>query len=365
MESDDGNDLSAIHTGMMELTLDGSLFVPDEDSVSDEDSSNDAAKEPGEQELRRKSLNRFLESCNIEKLTRPRKKWEDAGERTQRNNVKKATDVIVAVLEVITPGDAAQLWDALQSSMMVDKELESGENADRKYLEALAETYRNASSWDTRRQVLSIMADLVPVKRLQRYLPGITEYRVKIARQHKNVFGRGVPIPTSYSPRMRVEPNQLDHFLTFITGPHIIQDLPFGQKYLKLSNGEVLETPNVIRCMIPERIVIQYTKYCEEVGFQPFGRTTMLAILANCSATVRKSLQGIDYIAAEGSKAFDDLCLVVNRLEECGQLRRDDAEHCKSCLKNGKQYLKSDYKVFLNKFHIHLIHFPFLFIGRE
>ena len=194
--------------------------------------------------------------------------------------------------------------------MLVDKELVSGESVDRKYIVALAETYKNASSWDTTRKVLSIMADLVPFKRLQRYLPGLTEYRVKVARQQKRVFGRGVPLPTNYSPRMRVEPNQLDHFLTFITGPHIIQDLPFGQKYLKMSNGEVFDTPNVIPNMIPERIVMQYTKYCEEVGFQPFGRTTMLTILANCSAAVRKSLQGINNIATIFSAISQDNCYV-------------------------------------------------------
>ena len=59
-------------------------------------------------------------------------------------------------------------------------------------------------------------------------------------------------------------------------------------------------------------------------------------------------MQGIDYIAAEGSKAFDDLCHVVRRLEECGVLKRDVARQWKSCLKIGKQYLKSDYKVFKN-----------------
>lgn len=330
------------------MTLDHSLFVPEESSGSDEESKNVPAEESSEQYLRRKQLNKFLESCNVEKLTRPRKRWEEAGARTRTNHVKKAKDVIVAALDVIMPGDAAYLWDALQSSMLVDKELGSAESDDHKYLEALAETYKNASSWDTRRQVLSIMADLVPFKRLQRYLPGVTEYRVKIARQHKSVFGRGVPLSLKYSPRMRVDLNQLDHFLTFITSPHIIQDLPFGQRYMKLSTGEVLETPNVIRNMIPERIVIQYTKYCEEAGFQPFGRTTMLTILSNCSATVRKSLQGIDYIASEGSKAFDDLCHVVRRLEECGILKRDVTELWRSCLKNGKQYLKSDYKVFKN-----------------
>ena len=204
--------MSDRNSGMMELTLDESLFLPEESSCSDEESTQVPTEEPREQYLRRKQLNKFLESCNTGKLTRPRKRWEEAGARTRKNHVKRAKDVIVAALDVIMPGDAAYLWDALQSSMLVDKELGSVVGDDHRYLKALAETYKNASSWDTRRQVLSKMADLVPFKRLQRYLPGITEYRVKIARQHKNVFGRGVPLPSKYSPRMRVDPNQLDHF---------------------------------------------------------------------------------------------------------------------------------------------------------
>ncbi|CAH3108923.1 unnamed protein product [Porites lobata] len=155
---------------------DESLIVPDEDSVS---SSDEELQEPNNEYIRREHLNRFLETCNVQKLTRPRKRWAKAGARTHSNHMKKAKDVIVAALDVITPGDAAHLWDALQSSMLVDKELGYEGSADRKYLEALAETYKNASAWDTRRQVLSIMADLVPIEHLQSYLPGITDATVR------------------------------------------------------------------------------------------------------------------------------------------------------------------------------------------
>ena len=55
---------------MMELTLNDSLFVLSESSDSDENSSSDPTEEPSEQHLRRKQLNRFLESCNVEHLTR-------------------------------------------------------------------------------------------------------------------------------------------------------------------------------------------------------------------------------------------------------------------------------------------------------
>ena len=71
----------------------------------------------------------------------------------------------------------------------------------------------------------------------------------------------------------------------------------------------------------------------------------MLNILSTCSATVRKSLQGLDYIAANGSKAFDDLCAAVTRLQECGAISRESKDEWQSSLISGKHYLKLDYKV--------------------
>ena len=104
---------------------------------------------------------------------------------------------------------------------------------------------------------------------------------------------------------MYVEPEKLDHFLSFITSTHIVQDLPFGEKSLKLSSSAVIKVPNVIRSIIPEHIIEQYKGYCLESGFTPISCSMLCRILNVCSATVRKSLQGIDYVAAEGAKAFE------------------------------------------------------------
>ena len=71
----------------------------------------------------------------------------------------------------------------------------------------------------------------------------------------------------------------------------------------------------------------------------------MLRILSCCSATVSKSLQGLDYIAAEGTKGFDDLHRILDRLGECG-LRRDLVSHYQKSLKEAKHYLKAEYKVY-------------------
>ena len=128
-------------------------------------------------------------------MNQPKKSWEQLSTRTKNVRVSKAKDSVVASLKVISPGNPAALWDAMKSSQSVEKALDTENQSplDKKYLEALAETYQNVSSWDTRRQVLSIMADLTPYSVLQQFIPGITDYRIKVARQHSIEHGRGVP----------------------------------------------------------------------------------------------------------------------------------------------------------------------------
>ena len=304
-------------------------------SASDSSSVNN-------QTLRRLKLNEFLSLSGRPTVNQPKKSWEHLSARTKNVHISKAKDAIVASLEVISPGNPASLWDALKRTQAVEKALctTTSASADQKYLEALAENYQNANSWDTRRQVLSIMAGLLPYSVIQQFLPGITDYRIKAARQHTVQHGRGVPLPATKSPRMRVDESQLDHFLCFITSPHVVQDLPFGERYLYLSNGKILETPNVIRAMIPQRVIDQYHQFCSETNFKPFSALTMQRILSSCTATVRKSLQGLDYFAAEGANAFDDLIAIVEKLGD-----RQWVQRCEQALKEGKQYLKTDYKV--------------------
>ncbi|KAK3724021.1 hypothetical protein QZH41_003861 [Actinostola sp. cb2023] len=121
---------------------------------------------------------------------------------------------------------------------------------------------------------------------------------------------------------MRVPQEKVEHFICFITSQHVISDLPFGEKKLTLSSKEIITVPNVIRMIVPERIVKQY---------------------------LQTSLQGLDYITESGSKAvgFDDLEDVVDKL---GDLRQDMswAKQTKHQLKLAKRYLKGDFKVHIS-----------------
>ena len=288
----------------------------------------------------KEKLNSFLASRDISpirhRLTLP---WNQASERTKRLHVRKGKQAVFAALEEIAPECPEKLLDTIKSSLEDDKKIDSA------LIDALTECYNNASHWSTRRQILSIMADKLSFKELQYWIPDLTRYRFNIARHHALLHGRGSVVPISKNTRMYIAPEKLDHFLTFITIAHIIQDLPFGEKTLKLSTNVKITVPNVIRTLIPEQLVKQYQSYCEETNFTPLSRSTLCRILKVCAASVRKSLQGLDYISAEGSKAFEEIESVVEKLgDEYGMGHFWTKDRAK-ILKQAKRYLKGDYKV--------------------
>jgi len=137
---------------------------------------------------------------------------------------------------------------------------------------------------------------------------------------------------------------QIEHFISYICSTHVIQDLPFGELTITLSTQETIKIPNVIRMAIPERLVRRYQAYCEESGFKALSRSTLLRILSICSASTRKSLQGLDYLSSTGAQAFEELLDVVEKIGDVGK-GMDWAKDAQNRLRTGKRYPKGDYKV--------------------
>ena len=83
----------------------------------------------------------------------------------------------------ISPSESGPLFhevissDALRHQLSSDEDSTYDECVDETLMLALAECYNAASSWETRRQILSIMADKVRYKKIIRYIPGLSKYR--------------------------------------------------------------------------------------------------------------------------------------------------------------------------------------------
>lgn len=131
------------------------------------------------------------------------------------------------------------------------------------------------------------------------------------------VSGRGTLPETTIAPMERYSHDQISHFIDFIVSPHITTDLPFGERKIRLSTGQTLLVPDVVRNHIPSRIIAQYQAFCKEQAddaFKPLSSTSLFAILRHCAASTRKSLSGLDYFSADGSTAFDELRQLCDEL---------------------------------------------------
>ena len=196
--------------------------------------------EPSFSEEKRQSPREKLDDCLASRDVSPirhslDKPWIEASERTKRHYTRKARQTVIACLNENAPEDSEILLSSLVKSKLEESTIDS----------SLMECLTNVitTPWSTRRQILSIMADKLTFKDLQRWILNLSRYRFNIARSHLLLHGRGFKVPTAKCTRMCIAPEKLDHFLEFITSTHIIQDLPFGKKTLKLSSNAELKVP--------------------------------------------------------------------------------------------------------------------------
>ena len=148
--------------------------------------------------------------------------------------------------------------------------------------------------------------------------------------------------------RVRIDMTKVDHFVEFINRPYFYQDVSYGTKFLKLDSGETIEMRNVVRTVTKSTMISRYIQFCQEEKFEPLSRTTLFKILDVVrQASQSKSLQGLDNTAADGSTGFQKIEMIVDDLGKGGMNRQCCAE-VKERLKNGKRYLKTNYRVHCN-----------------
>ena len=67
------------------------------------------------------------------------------------------------------------------------------------------------------------------------------------------------------------------------------------------------------------------------------------ANLSMCAASVRTSVQGVDYVSAAGAETFESLCDIVETLGDVGK-GMGWAKQQENNLRASRRYLKSDFQ---------------------
>ena len=193
--------------------------------------------------------------------------------------------------KTVAPQSAPELWEAVGEKNEVSYLFGSVHNGS--HLSAEVESYKQADTSETRRQLLSLVASKVTYAELVAHIPRLTRYEFTAARRYTLEVGAGLTVQSEAKQiREKVDPAKIDHFLDFITSSTIVQDLPFGRKTLTLSSGTKIDIPNVIRTVLPSRLIKQYNQYCSEENYTlPSSRTQFRILSKACVTSVRKSLR--------------------------------------------------------------------------
>lgn len=307
------------------------------------------------QKEQRDNLNDLLESTSKGGISPIRStlntSWDDISTNQQKYYSRKAAEAIKATLTAIAPGQENTIWDTLKGQQLLiikGKENPGPLSFDPVMVNSFVKAYELAETWQTRQQILSIFAYDFSKADLQQLIPGLSKWRIDKARHHATSTGKGKPVSEQTIFRSRVDPGQIEHFVDFLSQPTMIQDVAFGTKTLKLDSGDQVIIPAVIRTLIPSRIIEQYKLYCEEQGLEPMSQRTLYRIIEVCSASMQKSLQGLDNFSADGGEGFDNLLLLLDTLQENG-VDKSWVSDKKQALKDSKRYLKTDYKAHLGK----------------
>lgn len=304
---------------------------------------------------KRYALNTLLSSTSDGRCSPVRsclsENWDEVSDKQQRYYVRKAEEIFEAALMVLAPGQEDKLRDAVKRKGGFGTVTEAEVTHASKFglRDAIVQAYIAADSWQTKRQILSLLVHQSSKKDLQQLIPGLSTWCIDQARRHTAETGAGQPVPHKPIVRTRLHPVKADHFIDFISSPTLLQDVAFGTKTLHLSTGEKLTIPATIRTTIPSRIVKMYKLHCTNTGFESASERTLYRILEACSASLQKSLQGLDNFTADGSGAFDKMQIIVDSLVNHGLVDKCWSQSVSERLKHGKNYLKLDFKSHVDK----------------
>ena len=245
--------------------------------------------------------------------------------------------------KAIAPGSGKELFKSMTQTTQREK-FEGSPPGD---LVVLMTADENAKTKNLKRQILSLYADRYPMnmlKTIHQPYGKLSTWEIKQARSHANFRGPGTAPEVTTKHRVRLDMSKVNHFVEFTDRPYFYQDVSYGSKILILDSGEKIEMPNVVRTVTRPTMTEQYLEYCKEQSHEPLSRSTLFKILEVREASQRKSLQGLNNTAADGSGAFQTLETLVETLER-GGIEKQWCLDVRRKLRDAKRYLKTDFRV--------------------
>jgi hypothetical protein len=200
--------------------------------------------------------------------TEERKPWNKYVKSAKSAYYKRFAEIFHSIVSSVFSYSVEEILDSIMSKPEAD-----GVSKTQSF-GPLLQAYRDAETCRHRCQILSFLTQTMSYKEIVQILPEVTHSKFYTAKNHAKLVGPGLPI-TVPATRQKMDPVKLDNFLDFITSEHIVRDLPFGERKIRLSDGTVMKMPNVVHSMGASDVIHQYKSFCAENEITPLGKTTL------------------------------------------------------------------------------------------
>lgn len=290
----------------------------------------------------------YLSSGQYKPLkTQPSQPLAELSSSTRKYYIRQATSALKFICESIAPGQGLDLLEEVILSIQFQEHEKQARPKTDALTEIVIEAYTKADDFNTRTQILSLIANKYTKSELLSLIDGLSVHKIDSARKHASTHGPGQYIAPPKVTRVRLTKGQIQHFIEFISTPCYLQTLGFGSKVLKLSSGVQVNVPKVIRTMLASRLINAYSSYCQENSLNMPSRATLFKVIKACAASQLKSLHGLDNYASEGLAAIEVFEKTIDKFVEHG-LQLEKALELKGKINSLRMFLKHDFQTHLS-----------------
>ena len=170
--------------------------------------------------------------------------------------------------EAIAPGQS----DSFDSIM-------KDEDKNELSVQNLIDAYSNVESTRDKMFILSLFPSSVSAPQLIEYT-GCTRYQALAAIGVRKKLGAGVQIERKEGSGLsKLDIEKAEHFLDFLFSNAFLQSSPFGTNKLKLSTGESITIPTIVRLNIRNHLITEYVNHCKVLNYKHLSVKELYIIL--------------------------------------------------------------------------------------
>lgn len=194
--------------------------------------------------------------------TQPSQPLAELSSSSRNYYIRQTTSALKFICESIAPGQALDLLEEVILSTQSPQHDKKARPMTDALTETVIEAYTKADDYNTRTQILSLIANKYTKSELLSLIDGLSVHKIDSARKYASTHEPGQYIAPPKVTRVRLTKGQIQHFIEFISTQRYLQTVGFGSVIWCPSQSAESDPNNVsisvdkcIQSVLPRKLI--------------------------------------------------------------------------------------------------------------